>query len=149
MKELLYAYLAGLVDGEGTISVKSESKMRPYVCYLSVCNTNIEVIRLFADIFGGKCRKRNWSNNQKNISHNWKPCYEWQLSKRQAVNAIKLLLPYLRIKKRQAVLVIRLNKIKGMYSVTYKRWHPEIKERCNKLFSKIKEECKALNKRGL
>lgn len=148
-KELLYAYMAGLVDGEGTISVKSESKTRPYTGYLTICNTNYDVMLIFEQEFGGKVRKRNWSSSQKNISQNWKPCYEWQLSKHQAAKVVQILLPYIKIKKRQGILLLRLDKIKQRYNRAYKRWHPEIGERCNRIYAKIKDECKKLNKRGL
>lgn len=109
-KETLYSYLAGLVDGEGSICVKSESKSRPYVIYLEMANCNYKLISIFEENFGGKVRKRDNSKNKKNLLNNWKPCYEWQLSKKKAATVIKKIFPYLIAKKRQAVLVLRMDK---------------------------------------
>ena len=148
-QQLLYAYLAGIVDGEGSISIKSESMGKPYVGYLTVTNCNYEMIKLFECEFGGKVRKRNWSNNQKNISKNWKPSYEWSLTKQQAAKALRLLFPYLRIKSRQATLVLRLARLKSMNKGTNARWRPDLHTRFIKLYDKIKTECVGLNKRGL
>lgn len=149
MKNLLYAYMAGFVDGEGTISIKSQSKQKPYYGYLSVCNTNYNAIKLFEQEFGGKVRKRNWSKNQKNVSKNWKPCYEWQLTCEKAKSAITILMPYLKLKYRQAMLVVRLLKLKKKYNKTFMRWHPEYRVKRDRVYSNLKEKCKILNKRGL
>lgn len=149
MKKVELAYLAGIVDGEGSISVKSESKKRPYVVYLSVTNTNYDMIKIFEGHFGGKVRKRNWSNNQKNAKKNWKPCYEWCISKLQAVRAVEKLLPYIRIKNKQAILLLRLAKLRSKYNGVFLRHHPDIKLRILGIFERIKQKCKTLNKRGV
>lgn len=90
MDEILLAYMAGFVDGEGSICIKSESKKRPFVICLEICNTNYQSIELFENTFGGKLRKRNWSSNKKNAAKNWKPCYEWHITKLKAVQAITI-----------------------------------------------------------
>ena len=150
MRKTELAYLAGIVDGEGSISVKSESKKRPYVVYLSVTNTNYDMIKIFETLFGGKVRKRNWSAHQKSKNAaNWKPCYEWCISKRQAATAVSKLLPYIRIKSKQAVLLLRLHRIRKKYNGVYLRHHPEIKSRIIAIFERIKQRCKKLNKRGV
>jgi len=144
-EELFYSYMAGFVDADGSISVKSMGKTRPYVPYLAVCNCNFEVIKLFAEHFGnGKTRRREWRT--KNERQNWRPCYEFCLTARSAAQAIRVLYPYLRIKKRQGQLAIRLSNLRMKYQHT--RWKPETRIKCNQVYQKIKDKCKALNKRG-
>ena len=142
-KQLLYAYMAGIVDGEGSISVKSESKSRPYIIYLNVTNCNYDMIYLFEKEFGGKVRSRKPKNK------NWKLCYEWILSKKQAATTLKLLLPYIRIKRRQALLVLRLASIKTWYNGGYLRWNRDKWIKVERIYSKIKTKCKKLNRRGV
>ena len=148
-EQLELAYLAGIVDGEGSISIKTESKARPYTIYLAVTNTNYEMIRLFEDKFGGKVRKRNWSKASKvKGSERWKDCYEWTLTKNLAAKAIVKLFPYIRIKKKQAVLVMRAFRIKTKYPAVLSRWQPKLHAKKLRLLDKIKQACKKLNQRG-
>lgn len=147
--QLELAYMAGIVDGEGSISVKTESLARPYTIYLNVTNTNYEMIKMFEHRFGGKVRKRNWSKKNFEKCKNWKDCYEWCLTKNLAAKAIAKLFPYIRIKKRQAILVLRAFSIKQKYPAALARWKPTIHAKKLKVLAKIKERCKKLNKRGV
>lgn len=148
-EQLKLAYLAGIVDGEGTISIKTEHSTRPCTIYLTVANTNYEMIKIFEVEFGGKVRLRKWSENQiKRGSNNWKNCYEWILTKRQASNAVFKLYPYLKIKKRQAQLILRVARIRAAYPPALSRWNPKLHHKKLRVISKIKDVCKKLNKRG-
>ncbi len=144
-KDIMYAYMAGFVDADGSISIKTESRSRPYVPFITIYNCNYNAIELFHKEWGnGKKRYR------KNKTHaNWRPCYEFSLTKKRAAEVIKKLLPYLQIKKRQAVLVLRLSRLRAKYGGGIRRWNPELDLKCERVYSKIKSRCKALNKRGV
>ena len=143
-QELMYAYMAGFVDADGSISIKTESQDRPYVPFITIYNCNYEVIELFYREWGnGKQRYRKSKTHK-----NWRPCYEFSLTKRRAAEVIAKLYPYLHIKKRQATLVLRLSRLRAKYRGGVRRWNPELNAKCERVYSKIKDKCKSLNKRG-
>lgn len=148
-KELLYAYLAGIVDGEGSISIQTSGKVKQFTTKLTVTNTNYEMIQLFEQEFGGKVRQRVWKTAGPQDKLNWKPCYEWTLIHQKAASAVELLYPHLRIKKRQAILLLRLNRLKRRYNGAKRRWDKELNAKCLRVYGKLKARCKALNQRGL
>ena len=104
--KLLLSYLAGFVDGEGSIGINANDRGTSRVCYDSrfvVTNTNKEVLDIFKSVFGGSVGAR------KKISGR-KPVWTWSTSNKLAVNALRLLRPYLRIKRYQADLIFEWSK---------------------------------------
>lgn len=106
-REAVYlSYLAGIMDGEGTIrigSAKPNGKSKQNIKYysaVSVGNTNKEVLEMFVNKFGSKVREDKRVPNRKRM-------YRWGTSGNITVPKIlKQLLPYLVIKKEQAKIVI-------------------------------------------
>lgn len=143
MTDIDLAYLAGLVDGEGTISIKTEGKTRPHTVYLHVSNTNENVIALCEEAFGGRRRLRKWKNKK------WKPCWEWILTKEKACEAIRKLRPFLRIKQKQADLALGVMALRRSQSRAYWRWNPDAKVARDVTIQAIKDQIQVLNKRGL
>lgn len=85
-------YLAGLFDGEGSISL-SVSKGHVSLS-LNVSNTVREPLDIFQSLFGGAVHTQ---------THNPRVCYQWQVRGLQKQWSFLLaLLPHLRIKRRQA-----------------------------------------------
>ena len=138
-----YAYMAGFVDADGSISISTVSSTKQYVPKLTVCNCNKTVVEMFEREFGGKVRERVW---QKHV--NWRPNFEWTLTARKGRNAVLKLLPYLRIKRDQALLVVKLQGLKDTFNGAMRRWDRELDAKCDLVYRKIKDRCKALNKRG-
>lgn len=141
-EELLYAYMAGFVDADGSISISTVAKRKRYIPKITVCNCDQRVVELFSNKFGGKVRKRTWKNK------NWRPNYEWTLTCKKASSVIEKLFPYLQIKKRQAKLVLKAVEIKSQSSSALARWHPDKWAELQTQLALLKTECKSLNKRG-
>jgi hypothetical protein len=104
MNETL-AYLAGLWDGEGcfTISyVKAKAhRVSPYWgAVASICMTNRIPLDILSETFGGVPHLRLRAGVE------YKDIYEWKLWSLKAKNFAELLLPWLRIKDRQAKVLI-------------------------------------------
>lgn len=98
------AYFAGIVDGEGAISIcrklnpKRQDGTHLYTCVLQVGMTKPEAIRALQTAFGGrvyraKARKANHS-----------PVFYWRIEANGAASVLRQLVPFLRIKQRQALL---------------------------------------------
>lgn len=92
------AYMAGLFDGEGCVSIAKHSSNRYYniACYLIMANEYLP--QLFQFRFGGRVsRKYNHPNKPE-----WRPYWRWAISSQQAYRFLKTIYPYLILKKPQA-----------------------------------------------
>lgn len=109
------AYLAGLIDGEGSISVnrtKTSSSAKAckrgfaYRSSLVVAMTDLSILEWAQNITGvGKiCVKKRQSPKHK-------PAWTWAVWSNEAVSLLIQLLPYLRIKLNQAENLIEFQKV--------------------------------------
>jgi hypothetical protein len=100
-----YAYLAGLVDGEGCIAICQDSRNTSYFfVMLSIANRDGGIMDWLIGTFGGSVyHKSNKGFNGERI-----PIYEWRVYREKATPILKRSLPFLRIKKRQAEVWLRM-----------------------------------------
>lgn len=100
----LIGYLAGIMDGEGTIGIKKympkgENRTMCYYLYLSMGMQDKGVVDLFYDVLGGSIRKERVQR----LNVMWR----WNATGKVHVSAIlEMLLPHLRVKKEQALLAL-------------------------------------------
>ncbi|MBK9272788.1 MAG: hypothetical protein IPM48_14480 [Saprospiraceae bacterium] len=144
MSKLTASYVAGIIDGEGYIGLLRISKGNKakwqslrefkYMPCVKVVMTNKEIIDWLYKSFGGTFETRT-----KNTSPNCRVSYGWQLRKLQAIEFLKIIYPYLMVKRKQAEVLFRYPQIKAGTIIS-----DEVYEKRNKLFEEIKE----LNKRG-
>jgi hypothetical protein len=98
------AYLAGVIDSDGCITIKrrrvktaAQWNMQASIFVRQITD---EAVTLLADTFGGRINKRPSG------TPGGRDLYHWELDRIKAVAAAKKLLPYLRIKRRQAQILI-------------------------------------------
>jgi len=97
---VLLAYFAGILDGEGCIGIKKylpygAKRSITYFVFISMGMQFKEVPMLFQKTFGGSCNEERHSDK--------KSMWRWQAQGKEHVSAIlRVLLPYLRVKKEQA-----------------------------------------------
>ncbi len=135
MKDTDLAYLAGLIDGEGTISCSITRTQRGHLALhkqLSIFNTNVLLISWITARFYGKVFSRKRSDV-------WKEEHQVKWSADDAVLILQQVLPYLVIKREQAEIFIALHKTKSYVEVT-----AEVQDYRQKLVQRLQE----LNKRG-
>ena len=97
------AYLAGIVDGEGTISVHKthgNRKNTNAVPYVSISNTNEALIKWIRSRVGGILRTR------KPCKSHYKIAYDLRFYYNRALDLITLIYPYLIVKRNQAHLLL-------------------------------------------
>jgi len=97
------AYLAGIVDGEGSLCIYRGGK-RPRIDYASrllVVSTDRVLIDWLLEHFGGL------SYTRKPAKEGWKTKYEWIAERSQCIEIAEAILPYLVIKSENARLLIR------------------------------------------
>ena len=99
-------YIAGLMDGEGHIFITEDKrpqyKTSLHILRTGVTNTNKDIIEWLFKLFPTTISKRIRQPKHPN----WTTCYFWEASSNNALFFLKVVYPYLRIKKRQSVLAI-------------------------------------------
>lgn len=146
----IYAYLAGFIDADGSISIttaKYDSKIS-YRIKLSAHNCKKEPIDLLAAQFGGG-KIRFKKTGKARLHNNWRPCYEWIITCNKAADAIRKLIPFLLVKREQALICLELDDINKNNSSVQRRWNPKLNEEIQQKFAHFKEKINLLNKRGL
>lgn len=119
MKKINLAYIAGFFDGEGSVNLMpliqtTAKQQQMFSLRAQVMSTNKRSIERLKNDFGGdiKCNP---------IKGNRQESWTWRVTAKQAVSFLRLVLPYLQIKKPQAQLAIKFqkHKIRGGHK-TYK-----------------------------
>jgi hypothetical protein len=103
------AYLAGLIDGEGTIRVgRFKAPGIRYQVQLLLVNTDVRMIEHAQRVTGLGIVYQSKADRTGAIPANWNPVHRWQVVSRQAAEAIKLVRPYLVVKAELADLVLSM-----------------------------------------
>jgi len=131
-----WAYLAGVIDSDGSIILtpvnpkKQPNSLRPIV---SITNRDFAMLKWIKDTFGG------WLST---INHpslgrpRWRIAYVLQISYKQGCRGIlQGILPFLKVKQRQAEIVLEFTNRPNHIKYTSEEWQ---------LYHKVKE----LNMRG-
>lgn len=108
------AYCAGVIDSDGTIGVKKSTyAMRhgnggqpTYSERICVKQVEPQAVDLLMAMFGGS------RYISKPSAKKGRTLFTWQITDRKAADALRALLPFLRIKKAQAENCLRLREIK-------------------------------------
>jgi len=103
MKQTVFAYLAGLIDGEGCISIRKtfqygKDQFKPMV---EVGMTDIEPMILLQKTFGGSY----WPEIVRGMNL---PLTKWRVTGSHVIPVLEPLLPYMLAKKRQAEIALAL-----------------------------------------
>lgn len=95
-------YLAGLIDGEGTITLLrcDNSPFRQIVVSIQMCDEAL--IRLLQESFGGTVTKRAY------VKANHSIAWTWKVTHRRALRLLQRVCPYLRLatKKTRALYIV-------------------------------------------
>lgn len=108
-------YLSGLVDGEGFIGIaKQIRKDRPSPAYrtiFQIANTHKLLMDTLKQEFGGNVYIITREANDKG----WKEQYVWHCYDTKTAELLPQLIPYLIVKKQQAILIIEFIKNKKTF----------------------------------
>lgn len=114
MEEIVKSYIAGLIDGEGSILLTKKNKWRyPAV---SISSTTIEMLNFLIPLYGGCISQK------RHLNKNYLTEYQYSVVYDKAILLLKDILPYLKhpIKKQRAELIIndykKVTKRNGKYN---------------------------------
>lgn len=111
MKEIRFAYVAGLLDADGCLGISRSLRKDGYVSYdptIRVRSTHLLTVKWLVKTFGGTFSKTSWDNDC------WKDYYTWKFS--SDVHARRFLVKvskYLWLKKKQANLLEKYYSLDG------------------------------------
>ena len=97
-------YLAGFVDGEGCLTHSRDKKHGRHRPQLRISGTFKPIMQWIKMLFGGNyyvIKPRKGQN---------KASYDWVLSTNQAIELVKCLMPYLKVKKEEAKVFVSFYK---------------------------------------
>lgn len=119
-KQIIYAYLAGILDGEGYVGIKKSTwGMRHNHCKNPTYSERVqvkmsveEIPKLFQETFGGGIGRDGKVYQSATGFHNNSRMWVYRATDKVASRLLKTLLPYLIIKKPQAEYCLKLRKSK-------------------------------------
>lgn len=135
------AYLAGIIDGEGSISVELQRangkgrRLDYYTLRMCVFNTNLDLIKWIVETFGGA-----YYHNTKYEGR--KQCYTWKIFGDKLLDIVSACHPYFIVKKKHADIVMEFRKT--VLGKTNWNIPKEVLEKRHALYT----EAKKLNKIG-
>ena len=94
-QELLYSYIAGFFDGEGTIYIGKDKRTRYFSLQVSIGQKHREILDEIKELFGGSVRK------YKN-----KFIHQWFITGKRASYFLLCIMSFLKEKKAQAIYAI-------------------------------------------
>lgn len=109
-RECEVAYLAGVLDSDGWFTIHLNTKQSANPTYspdFGINQVEPHAIELAQRLFGGKISVIDYSKHKAN-RFSTKPMYHWQPDKLGMVVVLKELIPYLRIKRKQAEVILSL-----------------------------------------
>ena len=130
-------YVAGVIDCDGSIWIATERRHAApnYTLRVSVTNTRRQLPEWFSEHFGGECRR------YPKKSAKWKDEYRWEVSGLNALPVLTLCLPYLVIKRKQALIAME-------FASTIIPGQRSIPDSYRELRGELCERMVELNKRG-
>ena len=114
MKTTDLAYVAGIVDGEGCIMLylNKSKKYTSYRIKVSVSNTQEWICQWLKLAFGGCVSCEYYKSPTR------KPLWQWIVVSNKALDFLKLIHPYLRLKKPQAEIAIKFQEARRGHHAT-------------------------------
>jgi hypothetical protein len=121
------AYLAGLIDGEGTVSLRRKIGNH-FNIEVYITSTNKPMLEWVVSVFGGRIYTYNRKGDTTRL-----PQHKWHLHSRGAEALLRMVLPYLTIKATHARLAINFRE----YMNRDTSWHREYADKVKEIQKKI------------
>lgn len=130
MEESIKAYLAGIIDGEGTVTLVRTHKNETPSPEVSVSNTSLPLLMWIQKRVGGAISSKKTSKPHHTIS------YVWRLRHDKAICFLNEIKRYLIVKRKHAELITQEYK-----KVTHRagKYTPQLLQKKNALVGKIRK----------
>jgi intein/homing endonuclease len=124
MKEIDFAYTAGLIDGEGSILLSHSSNTKYRAPAVTITSTSYELLDYLKKTYGG------YICSHKTYQAHHKPHWSWRIANNNAIDFLLKVYPFIKekSKRRRTRLIINIYK-----SVTSPNGKYTTQQRINKL----------------
>ena len=153
MQEVDKAYIAGFIDADGCIVVDRQKRTNKhhrqhyyYVPRLCIANRHFGVLKYINNMFGntGSLTKRNLHKD----NPNWSDAWQLRFSSKASYKYLKELLPYLRMKRKQAELIIEMGELKsGTQKIDVKKRTADYELKSDR-YNEIYHAVRSMNRTG-
>lgn len=136
------AWVAGLIDGEGCIYIRKRTEKAPsrkerspsYALSLTVKMTHKPTIEELKNIFGvGRIHRETPGKLNKKVS------WRWAVSTQEGADILRMILPYLKVKREEAELAIEFSEVSKRSSFGRNTVKVEISELRDSFYRKLQE----------
>jgi hypothetical protein len=120
------AYMAGFLDGEGCLYLghrKAGRRRQCFPCTITISQTEDKTLRWMQGFFGGKVYPVKSSGNGD------KQVWTWSIYGTEGDTFLRLVLPYLRLKKPQAEIYLKMRRYINANSMGKRLLPAELQER--------------------
>ncbi|SRR5260370_3634758 len=135
-----YAYIAGLLDADGTICMHRINPGKSWEScnfIVDIVNKDLQVLQWVQSLFGGFIRERKY-NRKKKEAKNWQVIYDWVAEVSTFEFFLMSILPFMRIKRRQAELALMFRKTSLDYRKNF-RLTSEQKQHREVIYAEMKK----------
>lgn len=132
MNELQRAYIAGIVDGEGSICMIKRTPKRMHSPEVHIWSTDKELIDYIQDV-----TETGFVIRQKAKKEHHKESYAWCLYDKKALTFLEEIFPYLRINRKRQRAWILINQY-AKYTPANGKYTPEMLEKKKDLIKRFK-----------
>jgi hypothetical protein len=130
LEEAEKAYIAGIVDGEGTVTLMKHHKNETPLPFVAIANNNLDLLKWIKSLVGG-----NICTKKKRLPHH-NDSYVLNIRQDRAMRLLNEIKEFLIVKKQQADLITTQYK-----AVTHRagKYTPELLAKKYQLVAKIRE----------
>ena len=145
LSDIEIGYFAGIIDGEGSVSIYSAGRGL-LSTEISIFNTDVRMLNYLHSLLPKSQKPARMTASRKKSTSNWKRAYRLSIRRMPVIQwLLKQVLPFLRIKKEQAELLLAFIESRQKASL----YHPSTEEhRYSKKDYEIVERMHMLNHRG-
>jgi hypothetical protein len=136
------AYLAGIIDGEGSLLLwmnKSSTQRGQFNLRVNVTSTDKILVDWIFENFGGSIYECN--SPSRKSQPNWKKQYVWQVNRPEMLQFLNDIYPFLVIKKERCKVAIKFRE-------TFEKRERNLSKETFEIRIKLFEQMKHLNSRG-
>jgi hypothetical protein len=101
------AYAAGLVDGEGSLTITRSGRWYSPRIEVGMTERAVPVLRSMQEQFGGQVTK------MRDATDRWEAAWRWVIVGKPAMECLRRIAPFLRLKHPHAVVLFELSRIKS------------------------------------
>jgi len=116
---MLEGWMAGIVDGEGCLTISKQiRKGRPSPAFrvmITISNTDLRLLAPFKEKWGGGI----YHSIDSRVHKRWKDAWTWHCPQRSEIAFLSAIMPHLRGKKRQAEVILRFIALKRSFKRTH------------------------------